>query len=307
MKKNSKIYIAGHKGMVGQAVVGALKNQGYQNLVFKTSKELDLRDQASVESFMQKARPEYVFLFAAKVGGIKANINSPAQFLYDNVMIESNLIQAGYNCKVEKLLYLGSSCVYPLECPQPMKEEYLLSGKLEPTNEAYALAKIMGLKLCEYYNKQFGTSFISLMPANLYGKNDDFDLETSHVLAALLRKFHEAKIKQEPSVRVWGTGKVRREFLYVADLADACIHFMNSYKGNEIINIGLGEDVLIEELASLIKDIVGYQGKIVFDASQPSGMPRKLLDITRANKLGWKAKTALADGIKATYEWYKNE
>lgn len=290
--------------MVGKAVHKLLKGKGFNNLLLKPEAELDLRQQERVEKLFREEKPDYVFLFAAKVGGIKANINYPADFLYDNIMIEANIIQASYKYKVKKLLYLGSSCIYPRNCAQPMKEECLLGGELEPTNEGYALAKIVGLKLCQYYNRQFATDFICIIPCNLYGINDNFDLKNSHVIPALIRKFHEGKIEQKPAVEVWGTGKARREFLFVDDLADACLYFMESYNGQEVVNIGPGEDILMSELVFLIKDIVGYQGEVIFDSKQPEGMPRKLLDIGRMKKIGWQPGTKLADGIRITYEWY---
>jgi len=307
--KNSKIYISGHKGMVGSAMLRLLESRGYKNLIFKTSKELDLRIQKEVDEFIEKESPEYIFHFAAKVGGIKANINYPAEFLYDNIMITANVINAAYKYKVKKLLYLGSSCIYPRKCLQPMKEEYLLTGKLEPTNEGYALAKIVGLKLCEYYNKQYNTNFICLIPPNLYGPNDNFNLDTSHVVAALIRKFYEAKINRLDCVEVWGTGRARREFLYVEDLAEACLCFMNNYEAKNLptfLNIGYGEDISIEELAEIIKEEVGYNGKIYWNSSCPDGMPQKLLDSSISKKLGWKPKTPLKEGLKKTIKWYKN-
>jgi GDP-L-fucose synthase len=307
MDRKAKIYVAGHTGMAGEALLRLLKKQGYQNLILKPHRELDLRQQDKVERFMQKERPDYVFLFAAKVGGIEANINYPAQFLYDNIMIEANVIEASYRSKVRKLLFLASSCIYPRSSLQPMKEEYLLSGRLEPTNEGYALAKILGLKLCEYYNREFRTNYICLIPTNIYGVNDNFDLHSSHVLPALIRKFHVAKLKKESSVTVWGTGEARREFLYADDLADACLYFMNNYEKSHVVNLGVGEDISIKELACLIKDIIGYQGKIVFDSSRPSGMPQKLLDISRLNRIDWKPGMSLPDGIKKAYEWFCQE
>lgn len=304
MDKNARIYVSGHTGMVGSAVVRMLQESGCQNLILRTSKELDLRIQDKVDKFMRTVVPEYVFLFAAKVGGIKVNMDFPAEFLYDNIMIEANLIHASYKYKVKKLLYLGSSCMYPRECPQPMKERYLLTGKVEPTNEGYAIAKIVGVKLCEYYNKQYRTNFISLIPPNLYGPNDNFDLDSSHVIAALLRKFHEATISKKQELRIWGSGKARREFLHVNDLARGCVYFMNAYDRSEFINIGRGEDISIAELARLIKDIAGYRGNIVFDESMADGMPQKCLDVSRLRELDWEAKINLRDGIKMTYEWY---
>lgn len=305
--KNAKIYITGHRGMVGSATVKLLREKGYKNLIFKTSKELDLRNQRETEEFIKKESPEYIFHFAARVGGIKANINYPVEFLYDNIMITTNVIHSAYKYKIKKLLYLGSSCVYPRECPQPMKEEYLLTGKLELTNEGYALAKIIGLKLCEYYNKQYQTNFISLMPPNLYGPNDNFDLKTSHVVAALIRKFLEAKINNLDYVEIWGTGKARREFLYVEDLADACLYFMENYEAKDLpafINIGCGEDVSIKELVEIIKEEIGYDGKVYWNTSLPDGMSQKLLDSSFSRKLGWEARTPLREGLRKTIEWY---
>lgn len=304
MEKTSKIYVAGHRGLVGSAIVRKLLREGYNNLVLKTREELDLTDQKMVEDFFDKEKPEYVFLAAAKVGGIHANRTYPAEFLYKNLMIESNVIHASYKYGVKKLLFLGSSCIYPRECPQPMKEEYLLSGYLEQTNEAYAIAKIAGLKLCQYYKKQYGANFISCMPTNLYGPYDNFDLETSHVIPALVRKFHEAKVLNKPEVEVWGTGKVLREFLYVDDLADACVFLMNYYDGDMWINVGSGEEVSIEELANIIKEVTGYEGKIVFNPKMPDGTPRKLLDCSRLKELGWLPKTNLREGLRMTYDWY---
>ncbi|MBM3254316.1 MAG: GDP-L-fucose synthase [Candidatus Omnitrophica bacterium] len=310
MDKNAKIYIAGHTGMVGSSVVRLLKEKGFKNLVLKSIEELDLRNQKLVDEFMAQERPEYVFLFAAKVGGIKANMEYPTEFLYDNLMIESNVINGSYKNGVRKLLYLGSSCIYPRECRQPMKEEYLLSGKLEPTNEGYAIAKIAGLKLCSYYNKQYDTNFISLVPPNLYGPHDNFDPKTSHVISSLIRKFVEAKENNSKSIELWGTGKARREFLFVEDLADACIYFVENYDAKdlpEFINVGFGSDVTIRQLAELIKERTGFEGKIAWNSSFPDGMPRKLMDSNLSKKLGWKAKTSLSEGITKTIEWYKNK
>lgn len=307
MNRTSKIYIAGHRGLVGSALLRKLQQEGYTNLLTKTSKELDLRHQADVEAFFEKERPECVFLAAAKVGGILANSIYKAEFIYDNIMIAANVIHASYKFGVKKLLNLGSSCIYPKFAPQPMKEEYLLTGLLEPTNEPYAIAKIAAIKLCRYYDEQHGTDFISVMPTNLYGPNDNFDLETSHVLPALLRKFHEAKVARQPSVTLWGTGKPYREFLYVDDLADACVFLMEKYDYKaigEFINIGTGMDVTIKELAELIKRIVGYEGDIRHDLSKPDGTPKKLLDVSRLQSLGWSAKTSLEKGIRKTYEYF---
>lgn len=325
MRKESKIYVAGHRGLVGSAILRRLESEGYSNVIVRTSKELDLRRQADVEAFFEKERPEHVFLAAAKVGGIMANSTSPADFIYDNIMIQTNVIHASCKYGVKKLLFLGSSCIYPKYAPQPMKEEYLLTGELEPTNEPYAVAKIAGIKMCQAYNRQHGTNFISVMPTNLYGPDDNFDLETSHVLPALIRKFHEGKVKgkteieteaedfaqskSQPdfipqSVVIWGTGTPRREFLYIDDLSDACLFLMEEYDGSEIINVGVGEDISIRDLASLIKEIVGYEGDIAYNSSRPDGTPRKLLDVSKLNALGWKAKTSLREGITKTYEWY---
>lgn len=300
----SKIYVAGHTGLVGSAIMRKLKSEGYTNIVTRTYEELDLTDQKATREFFDKERPEYVFLAAAKVGGIRANSEYPADFIYINLMIECNVIKASHEFGVKKLLFLGSSCIYPKMAPQPIKEEYLLSGYLEETNEPYALAKISGLKMCQYFNKQYGTKFISVMPTNLYGPNDNFDLNTSHVLPALIRKFHEAKINNAPYVEIWGTGTPRREFLYVDDLADACLFLMKNYSGNDFFNIGTGEDVTIRELAELIGEVVGYNGKLRFDTSKPDGTPRKLLDVSRIRKTGWKHKIELKKGLEMTYEWF---
>jgi GDP-L-fucose synthase len=304
MEKHSNIYVAGHRGLVGSAIVRSLKEKGYTNLIYQTSRELDLREKNQVDSFFEKQNIDYVFLAAAKVGGIVANNEFPADFIRDNLLIQSNIIDAAYRNKVKKLLFLGSTCIYPKYAPQPLKEEYLLTGELEPTNEPYAIAKIAGIKMCQSYNRQYKTNFISVMPTNLYGPNDNFDLNSSHVLPALIRKFHEAKKNNSPFVDVWGTGTPKREFLYSDDLADACIYLMNNYDGNEIVNIGVGEDIEIRELAQLIRKIVGYQGDIKFDTSKPDGTPRKLVDVTKLNNLGWKAKTSLDIGIKSAYQWY---
>lgn len=304
MLKNSKIYIAGHKGLVGSAIIRNLQKRGYKNLITKDHRELDLTNQAAVEAFFKKYKPEYVFLAAAKVGGILANKEKPAEFIYENLQIAINVINTAYKYKVKKLLFLGSSCIYPRLAPQPIKEEYLLTSPLEKTNEAYAIAKIAGLKLCEFYNQQYGTNYISVMPTNLYGPNDNFDLTTSHVLPALIRKFHEAKINKKPQITLWGTGKAKREFLHVDDLAEALIFLMNKYNGQEIINIGYGQDLSIKELADKIKAITGYRGKILWDKNQPDGTPRKLLNIERLKKLGWKPKINLDRGILDTYRWF---
>jgi len=305
MKLNSKIYVAGHDGLVGSAIMRKLKSEGYENIVTRTFKELDLRRQEDVEKFFKKEKPEYVFLAAAKVGGINANDVYSAEFIYDNLMIESNVINSAHENDVKKLLFLGSSCIYPKHAPQPMKEKHLLTGKLEPTNEAYAIAKITGIKICYHYNKQYGTNYISVMPTNLYGPHDNFDLETSHVLPALIRKFHEAKINDEDSVTIWGTGSPKREFLYVEDLADAVVYLMNNYEDNQFVNIGVGKDISILELAELIKDVVGFEGEIVKDTSKPDGTPRKLLDVSKLHATGWKHSVGLREGIEKTYEWFE--
>ena len=309
MTPTSKIYIAGHRGMVGSAIHQKLEAKGYTNLITRTHSELDLTNQQAVNEFFEAERPEYVFLAAAKVGGIMANSTYPAEFIYENLMIEANVIHAAYTCGVKKLLFLGSSCIYPRLAPQPLKEEYLLTGKLEVTNEAYAVAKIAGIRICKHYNRQYGTNFISVMPTNLYGPGDNYDLETSHVMAALIRKFHEAKMNNEPQVVVWGTGAPRREFMHADDMADACVYLMeNCDVANigEFVNIGVGEDLTIRELAELIRDIVGYGGEIVYDTSKPNGTPQKLLDVSRLHGLGWDAKISLRDGIKQAYKWYVN-
>ena len=305
MEKDSKIYIAGHRGLVGSALVRRLTEPGYMNLIVRTHAELDLTRQTEVEDFFKREHPEYVFLAAAKVGGILANNTYPAEFIYSNIVVQSNVIHSSYLFGVKKVLFLGSSCIYPRDCPQPMKEDYLLSGYLEPTNEPYAIAKIAGIKMCQAYNRQYGANFISVMPTNLYGPNDNFDIQNAHVLAALIRKFHEAKVAGQKEVVVWGTGSPRREFLYVDDLADACIFLMNNYNNSpEIINIGVGKDISIRELALMVKEIVDYNGEIVFDTSKPDGTPRKLLDVSKLSSLGWQAKTGLREGIKRTYQWY---
>jgi GDP-L-fucose synthase len=308
MERHEKIFIAGHDGLVGSAIRRKLEAEGHNNLVYSDFSELDLRRQQAVEDFFAQARPDYVFLAAAKVGGIQANNTYPAEFIYDNIAIAMNVINAAYKFGVKKLLFLGSSCIYPKFAPQPLKEEYLLTGELETTNEAYAIAKIAGLKMCQYYNQQYGTNFMSVMPTNLYGPNDNFDLETSHVLPALIRKFHEAKIKNRPSVEIWGTGTPWREFLYVDDLADACTYLMENRGAQEIgtlINIGTGKELCIAELAQKIKDIVAYSGDVCFNIGYPDGTPRKLLDVSRMRALGWEAKTDLDEGIRSTYEWYR--
>jgi len=307
MDYGAKIYIAGHTGMVGSAILRKLTQLGYTNLVYQPQQKLDLCDKKAVEIFFREERPEYVFIAAAKVGGIYANMSYPADFIYNNLMIQTNLIDASYRYQVKKLLFLGSSCIYPRFTPQPMKEEYLLTGLLEPTNEPYAIAKIAGIKMCQAYNRQYNTNFIAVMPTNLYGINDNFDLETAHVLPALIRKIHEAKVAGRPYVEIWGTGTPRREFLYVDDLADACIFLMNHYNESDIINIGTGKDISIKELADLLKTIIGFQGEFQWDNSKPDGTPRKLLDVSKINRLGWKAKVSLEEGIRKTYQWYLEE
>lgn len=304
--KNSRIYIAGHRGLVGSAILRKLESLGYQNLIVRTRKELDLMDQEATEKFFENEKPEFVYMAAAKVGGILANRDHPADFIYENLEVQNNVIHSAYKTGVKKLLFLGSTCIYPRESEQPIKEDYLLTGKLEPTNEAYAIAKIAGIIMCQSYNKQYGTNFISAMPTNLYGINDNFDLESSHVLPALIRKFHEAKENNLPEVIMWGTGKPRREFLYVDDLAEALVFLMDNYNESDLINVGTGEDIPIIELAELVSKIVGYEGKIVTDTSKPDGMLRKLVDVNKINKLGWKHKTSLEDGITQTYKWFLN-
>ncbi|MBS1627434.1 MAG: GDP-L-fucose synthase [Bacteroidetes bacterium] len=306
MEKHSKIYIAGHRGMVGSSILRHLQQKGFVNIIYKTSTELDLRNQQCVNDFFNKEKPEYVFLAAAKVGGIVANNTYRADFIYENLMIESNIIHAAYLNKVTKLLFLGSSCIYPKLAPQPLKEEYLLSGYLEETNQPYAIAKIAGIELCNAYRAQYGCNFISAMPTNLYGTNDNYDLEKSHVLPALLRKFISAKKNNYPSVTLWGSGSPKREFLHTDDLAEACVFLMNNYNDKGLVNIGCGSDITILELAELIKKIVDYNGKLVFDTTKPDGTPRKLMDVTKLNKLGWKASIGLEEGIKKVYEEIKN-
>lgn len=306
MLKKAKIFVAGSNGMVGSAIVRNLEHNGFTNIITKNSKTLDLRNQQAVLDFFEKEKPEYVFLAAAKVGGIFANNAYPAEFIYDNIMIQNNVIHAAYLNKVEKLLFLGSSCIYPKFASQPLKEEYLLTGALEPTNEAYAIAKISGLKMCEFYKKQYGCNFISAMPTNLYGINDNFNLQNSHVLPALLRKFIEAKQKKASEVVVWGSGTPLREFLFVDDLAEACVFLMEHYNDTETVNIGTGEDVSIKTLATTIKEIVSFEGELVFDTTKPDGTPRKLLDVSKINKLGWKHKTKLEEGIIKTISWIED-
>lgn len=304
MDKKSKIYIAGHRGLVGNAILKELKYQGYENLIFKTHKELDLTNKLEVENFFKEEKPEYVFLAAAKVGGIQANKNFPVEFLYQNLEIQNNVIMAAYKYKVKKLMFLGSSCIYPKLCPQPMKEEYLLTGELEVTNEAYSIAKIAGLKLCEYLRREYGADFISVMPTNIYGPNDNFDVETSHVIPSLIRRIHEAKIKNIPEVIIWGTGSTKREFMYVDDLAKAIVFVMKNYSKDKFINIGTGVDITINELANLIKEIIGYDGKLINDISKPDGTPQKLLEVSKLKEIGWQYKVELREGLEKTYKWY---
>lgn len=306
MEKQSRIYVAGHRGMVGSAVVRKLEQEGYTNVLTRTSSELDLRDQASVRKFFEEEKPDYVFLAAAKVGGINANNVYKADFIYENLMIECNVIHQAYLNKVKKLMFLGSSCIYPKFAPQPLKEESLLTGELEPTNEPYAIAKIAGIKLCDSYRFQYGCNFISVMPTNLYGPNDNYDLKNSHVLPALIRKFHTAKVQKTPFVEIWGTGMPRREFLHVDDLADACFYLMQNYNEPGLVNIGVGDDITIKDLAKLIKDIVGYEGELRFNTEMPDGTPRKLMDVSKLNGLGWKAAINLKEGIESVYNDVKD-
>ena len=301
---DAKVYVAGHKGLVGSAIVRKLEDEGYTNIITRTSKELDLRSQEEVDKFFQEEKPEYIFLAAAKVGGIKANSDYPADFIYDNLSIEINVIHSAYKYGAKKLLFLGSSCIYPRDCPQPIKEKYLLSGSLEKSNDAYAVAKIAGIKMCQSYNRQHKTKFISCMPTNLYGPGDNFNLQTSHVLPALIAKFCTAKEKQFSFVEIWGSGLPRREFLHVDDLADACLFLMNNYEGDEIVNIGCGEDISILELSKLIQSTINFQGGLIFDQSKPDGTPRKLLDISKIEQMGWTPKISLEEGLKTTIDWY---
>lgn len=305
MDKSAKIYVAGHRGLVGSAILRKLNEEKFSNILVHTHNELDLRNQQAVEQFFQEEQPEYVFLAAARVGGIKANLDYPASFIYDNLMINTNVIHASYTYGVKKLLFLGSSCIYPRDCQQPIKEEYLLTGPLEKTNEPYAVAKIAGITLCQAYNRQYGTNFITCMPTNLYGPNDNFDKQNSHVLAALIQKICAAHLAGNDTVVIWGTGNPYREFLYVYDLADACLFLMEQYNDNEIVNIGIGTDLKIIELAHLIKEVVGYNGTFTFDKTKPDGMPRKLLNSELIRKLGWEPTYSLEDGIRKTVEWYK--
>ena len=306
MKPENSIYVAGHRGMVGSAIVRRLELGGYQNLLLKTHQELDLLDQAAVHSFLKSKKPDVIIIAAARVGGIQANNTQRADFIYENLMIEANLIHAAWQAGVQRLLFLGSSCIYPREAPQPIKEEYLLTGLLEPTNEPYAIAKIAGIKLCESYNRQYGTNYLSVMPTNLYGPNDNFDLESSHVLPALLRKMHEAKTNKDNTVKIWGTGKPRREFLHVDDMADACLFLLEQEVEEGLINVGAGSDITISELAKLIKEVVNYKGEFVFESNKPDGMMQKLLDVSKLSGLGWKPKYSLTDGINQVYGWYQS-
>lgn len=304
MNKDAKIYVAGHKGMVGSAIVRKLEQDGYTSLVLRSREELDLLDQNAVSAFFSEERPEYVIDSAARVGGIKANMTHPALFLYENLQIQNNLIWAAKEAGVKKFLFLGSSCIYPRESPQPMKEEYFFEGKPEPTNEGYAIAKIAGMKLCEYIYDEFGMTFISCMPTNIYGENDNFDPETSHVIPSLIRRIHEAKAENTPEVVIWGTGVSRREFLHVDDLANASAWLLESYEDKQFLNIGTGEDISIKELAEMIQKMVGYEGQLVFDATKPDGMPKKLLDVTKLHDAGWHHAISFEDGLKRTYGWY---
>lgn len=304
MNKDSKIYVAGHRGLVGSAIVRNLEAKGYTNIIYRTHKELDLTNQADVQAFFKEEQPEYVILAAAKVGGIHANNTYPADFIYDNLMIQNNVIKAAHDYNVKKLLFLGSTCIYPKMAPQPIREEYLLTGALEETNEAYAVAKIAGLEMCKFFKRQYGDNFISCMPTNLYGPNDNFDLKSSHVLPALIRKFHEAKVNGSDTVEVWGTGTPLREFIYVDDMADACVFLMENYDGEQHVNIGTGEEVSIRQLAETVKEVVGFEGELVFNTNMPDGTPRKLTTVDKLHGLGWKHKVSLNEGIRLAYEWF---
>lgn len=304
MELNSKIYVAGHRGLVGSAIVRNLEAKGYTNIIYRTHEELDLTNQADVQAFFKEEQPEYVILAAAKVGGIHANNTYPADFIYDNLMIQNNVIKAAHDYNVKKLLFLGSTCIYPKMAPQPIKEEYLLTGALEETNEAYAVAKIAGLEMCKFFKRQYRDNFISCMPTNLYGPNDNFDLKSSHVLPALIRKFHEAKVNGSDTVEVWGTGIPLREFIYVDDMADACVFLMENYDGEQHVNIGTGEEVSIRQLAETVKEVVGFDGELVFNTDMPDGTPRKLTTVDKLHGLGWKHKVSLNEGIRLAYEWF---
>ena len=307
MRYDSKIYVAGHRGLVGSAIVRNLEDKGFKNIIFRTHKELDLTNQYEVREFFREERPEYVFLAAAKVGGINANNKYPADFIYENLMIQNNVIKSAHDFNVKKLLFLGSTCIYPKMAEQPIKEEYLLTGALEETNEAYAVAKIAGLEMCKFFKRQYGDNFISCMPTNLYGPNDNYDLNNSHVLPALIRKFHEAKINNYDSVEIWGTGSPLREFLYVDDMADACVYLMENYGGEQHVNIGTGEEISIKKLAEIVKEVVGFSGEIRFNTNMPDGTPRKLTNIDKLNQLGWRYKVSLKDGIEKSYKDYLNK
>lgn len=307
MNKSDKIYIAGHKGLVGSAVTARLRAEGYSNILLRTRQELDLLDQRSVREFFETEKPDYVVDSAARVGGIKANMTYPTEFLYENLQIQNNLIWSAKETGVKKFLFLGSSCIYPRDCQQPMKEEYFMQGKPEPTNEAYAYAKIAGMKMCEYIYDEYGMNFISCMPTNIYGENDNFDPETSHVIPSLINRMHDAKVNNVDDVVIWGSGVSRREFLHVDDLADAIVWLLFNYNNKQFLNIGTGTDVSIKELAELIKEVVGYKGELVFDSTKPDGMPKKLLDVTKLNATGWKSKIQLRDGLARTYDWYQKE
>ena len=307
MKSNSRIYVAGHRGLVGSAIIRSLKQRGFENLITRTHAELELMDAVAVKDFFEQAKPEYVFLAAAKVGGIHANSTYPADFMRENLIVQTNVIHESWRQGVVKLLFLGSSCIYPKLCPQPIKEEYLLSGELEKTNDAYALAKIAGIKTCQSYNQQHGTHFISAMPTNLYGVNDNFHPENSHVLPALIRRFHEAKLANVESISIWGTGTSRREFLHSSDLADAVLFLMENYDDSEIVNVGCGKDQTIKELAETIQEVVGYTGYLKFDSTRPDGTPQKILDISKINSLGWKPTISLREGLKQVYHWYTEQ
>ena len=307
MKSNSRIYVAGHRGLVGSAIIRSLKQRGFENLITRTHAELELMDAVAVKDFFEQAKPEYVFLAAAKVGGIHANSTYPADFMRENLIVQTNVIHESWRQGVVKLLFLGSSCIYPKLCPQPIKEEYLLSGELEKTNDAYALAKIAGIKTCQSYNQQHGTHFISAMPTNLYGVNDNFHPENSHVLPALIRRFHEAKLANVESISIWGTGTSRREFLHSDDLADAVLFLMENYDDSEIVNVGCGKDQTIKELAETIQEVVGYTGHLKFDSTRPDGTPQKILDISKINSLGWKPTISLREGLKQVYQWYSEQ
>jgi GDP-L-fucose synthase len=304
MQSHDKIYVAGHRGLAGSALVRQLQAQGFTNLVTRTRQEMDLMDSGKVQQFFQAEKPDYVFLAAAKVGGIHANNTYGADFIFENLTIQNNVIKAAHDAQVKKLLFLGSSCIYPRDCPQPIKEEYFLDGKPEETNKPYAAAKIAGILMCQAFRKQYGDNFISVMPTNLYGPNDNFDLETSHVFPALIRKFSDAKHRNDPSVPLWGSGSAKREFLHVDDLAEASIHLMQTYDDGEIVNIGTGEDISIKDFAEMVRDVVGYTGTLAWDASKPDGTPRKLLDVSKINRLGWKAKIGLRQGVEEIVGWY---